>query len=34
MHECYAMQILEKQRKKKTTKKKGHKEQNDEAQGP
>ena len=33
MHECYAMQILEKQRMK-TTKKNGHKEQSDEAQGP
>ena len=26
MHECYAMQILEKQRETKTTKKNGHKE--------
>ena len=32
MHECYAMQILEKQRMK-TTKKNGHKEQSDEAKG-
>ena len=34
MHECYAMQILEKQREQKTTKKNGHKELSDEAQGP
>ena len=33
MHECYAMQILEKQRKQRTTKKNGHKEQSDEVQG-
>ena len=33
MHECYAMQILE-TKKIKTTKKNGHKEQRDEAQGP
>ena len=33
MHECYGMQILEKQRKK-TPKKEGHKEKSDEAQGP
>ena len=33
MHECYAMQIL-KIKKTKTTKKKGHKEWRDEAQGP
>ena len=35
MHECYAMQILEKKIKKaKTTKGNGHKEQSNEAQGP
>ena len=34
MHECYAMQILEKQRKQKQQKKNGHKEQSDETQGP
>ena len=33
MLECYAMQIP-KTKKTKITKKKGHKEQNDEAQGP
>ena len=33
MHECYAMQIL-KTKKMKTTKKNGHKEQREEAQGP
>ena len=33
MHECYAMQIL-KTKKTKTTKKNGHKEYRDEAQGP
>ena len=36
MHECYAMQILKIKNKKQnnTTKKNGHKEQRDEAQGP
>ena len=33
MHECYAMQIL-KTKKIKRTKKNGHKELRDEAQGP
>ena len=35
MHECYAMQILEKKKKKKKQKPKnnGHKEQSKEAQG-
>ena len=33
MHECYAMQILEKQRKQNNTKN-GHKEKSDEALGP
>ena len=43
MHECYAMQIPKKKKKKKkkkktnkakTTKRNGHKEQRDQAQGP
>ena len=36
MHECYAMQILETQKKKKKTKPKnnGHKGQSNEVQGP
>ena len=35
MHECYAMQILEKRKKKKKkTKNNGHKEYSNEAQGP
>ena len=34
MHECYAMQTLEKAKKTKVTKKNSHKEQSDETQGP
>ena len=34
MHEFYAMQILEKNKERKTIKRNGHKEQRDEAQGP
>ena len=34
MHESYAMQILKKNKESKTTKRNGHKKQNDEAQGP
>ena len=36
MHECYAMQILEKKKKHKNqrTKNNGHKGKNNEAQGP
>ena len=34
MHECYTMQILEKNKESKTTKRNGHKEQRNEAQGP
>ena len=34
MHECYTMQILEKPKKTKATKKNGHKEQSDEVQRP